>query len=132
MAETERQKQHAQDIHSERWISQRWNVSREEARQRLNEFRNTQAEAAAKKKATTMEQTSSPATPPKPTMQTQTTSFQPRPFTIGDTQIPFQPVTPTPGGGYTGNITVCVDDGMGGFTNGTAMFSGGKLVSVTT
>lgn len=32
--------------------------------------------------------------------------------------------------GFTGDITVCVSDGMGGFTQQTAHFSNGVLISV--
>lgn len=34
------------------------------------------------------------------------------------------------GGGWTGSITVCFDDGMGGFTQGTADFVNGILQEV--
>lgn len=105
MPDNERQKQHAADVRAERWISQRWNVSREQARERLQQFRDTQAEAARRAIIQQGPQNIAPPLPPAGEIQATTQSFLPRPFTLqGETGQtgPSGGLGPTGATGVTG------------------------------
>lgn len=128
MALTPKQQQHASDISAESHLMRTLGATREQARRRLHEEARSMREETRKQQAQAEDR---PApTPPK--IESDTTAFQPRPLTLG-----IDPATKNggqgqlPAGGFSGNLTVCVDDGMGGFTQQTALFQDGILISVS-
>lgn len=123
--------QTVQNKSAERFFMQRMSTTREQAIRKLSEFRNTSQTATALTQAKQIQSSSgAPITLPKAGVTATQVSFPPRAF-IGDSVVQ-QPNTPSGGSGFTGNITVCVDDGEGGFTTGTAVFQAGSLISVET
>lgn len=127
MPDNDQQKEHAANLSAERHLMHAWNVTRNQARQRLHDFRTAQAAAAPRQDAQAADAAKPVPTPP--TITTTTESFPAKPFTLDPGPPAFQS-NPYNRNGFSGMITVCVDDGMGGFTTKMATFVNGVLASV--
>jgi len=112
---------------AERFITQRWSTTREQAIRKLQQFRDVQAETVRRQRLATVQETSAP-TPPPLQIKTDTVSFSPNAIAASAPNNNYQQ-SPNPNG-WNGETTVCIDDGEGGFTNATATWRNGILISV--
>lgn len=127
MADDDLQKEHAANLRAEGHLMRAWNITRNQARQRLHDYRDQQATETARQNAQPADLAK--PVPLPPTITSDTTAFPARPFTLG-ANIPTIPAVTQDRNGWSGLITVCVDDGAGSFTQKTATFSNGLLISV--
>lgn len=127
MPDNDQQKEHAANLSAERHLMHAWNLTRNQARQRLHDFRAEQAAAQPRQDAQPAD--AAKPVPPPPTITTTTESFPAKPFTLNPGPPAFQS-NPYNRNGFSGSIMVCVDNGDSTFTQKTATFVNGVLASV--
>lgn len=108
MPDDDQQKQHAQSVATERFLTQQWNVPRNQVRERLHEVARIMATQRAIAQAAQQTENSTPAPFPKPAeIQTDSRRFDPKPLTLG--VDPAEQVQPPPGatsGGQIPNVII--------------------------
>ena len=112
---------------AERFITQRWSTTREQAIRRLQQFRDVQAESIRRQQLATVQETSAPR-PPAFQIQTDTVSFPANPIGQTTPNNNYQQ-SPNPNG-WNGVTTVCIENESGDKVNGIATFRNGILLSV--
>lgn len=112
---------------AERYITQRWNTTREQAIRRLQQFRDVQAESVRRQQLATVQETSAPR-PPAPQIATTTISVPPNAIAPPPQTQNIQQ-SPNPNG-WDGEVTVCIENEEGAKVNGIATFQAGVLISV--
>lgn len=75
------QKQHAANMSAEKHMMNAWNLTRNQARNRLHEFRTQQAAQTPRQQAQPADE--SKPVPPPPKIDTETQQFAPKSFTLG-------------------------------------------------
>lgn len=105
MPDDSQQKEHAQSIATERYLTQQWGVPRNQVRQRLHDIAVDMAAQRAAAQATAQATTSAPAPFPAPgQIQTDSRSFDPRPLTLAIDPTLNPNIPPSSGQGSGGQL----------------------------
>lgn len=121
------------DAQATAWFTRKFSTTTEHARTVLDGFRTEQREIQAQRTQRSEDQAQRVQLPTAPQVQTSPpVQFNPQPFTLALNRTPQNENNSAPTvNGIDAQIIVCVDDGMGGFSQKTATFSAGLLVDIS-